>query len=179
MVYQGGASRIDIRGQIFNIWRQHTLRFSFNRKENLPNSVVQSDAAVGRGLMKLINEVSTGISSYPRLKMIDDLIDNQVFSSILLSKSEHSIFRELIGHLGKGEASCIAAAKIRSLIVVTDDRAARNACVRKNIPLTGTIGILKAAVVDGQVTLSQANEIHQKMVDNGFYSPIKNLADII
>ncbi len=104
---------------------------------------------------------------------------SEIFSSISLSKSEHSIFRELIGNLGRGEASCIAAAKIRSLIVVTDDRAARNVCVQKNIPLTGTIGILKAAVVDGQVTLSQANEIHQKMVDSGFYSPIKNLADVI
>lgn len=128
---------------------------------------------------EVFNEISTGISTYPKLKMIDDLIDNQVFSIISLSKSEHSMFRELIGNLGRGEASCIAAAKIRSLIVVTDDRAARNVCVQKNIPLTGTIGISKAAVVDGQVTLSQANEIHQKMVDSGFYSPIKNLADII
>lgn len=128
---------------------------------------------------EVFNEISTGISSYPKLKIIDDLIDSQVFSIISLSKSEHSIFRELIGNMGKGEASCIAAAKIRSLIVVTDDRAARNACVRKNILLTGTIGILKAAVADEQVALSHANEIHQKMVDNGFYSPIKNLADVL
>ncbi len=70
-------------------------------------------------------------------------------------------------------------AKIRSLTVVTDDRAGRNACVQKNIPLTGTIGILKATVVDEQVTLSLANEIHQKMIESGFYSPIKNLADVI
>ncbi len=96
---------------------------------------------------EVFNGISTIISTYPKLKMIDDLIDKQVFSSISLSKSEHSIFRELIGNQGRGEASCIAAAKIRSLIVVTDDRAARNVCVQKNIPLTGTIGILKAAVV--------------------------------
>jgi len=32
------------------------------------------------------------------------------------------------GTLGKGEASCIAAAKEQGLIVITDDRAARRYC---------------------------------------------------
>ena len=128
---------------------------------------------------EVFNEISTGISVYPELKIIDTLIDNRIFNTISLSKSEHAVFRELIGTLGKGEASCIAAAKVRSLVVVTDDRAARNTCNQKNIPLTGTIGILKTAVIDEQVALSQANEIHRKMVDCGFYSPIKNLRDVI
>lgn len=128
---------------------------------------------------EVFNEISAGIAAYPKLKMIDSLIDDNVFSILSLSKTEHSIFRELIGILGKGEASCIAVAKIRSLIVITDDRAARNACIQKNIPVTGTIGILKAAIVKGRIHLPQANEIHQKMIDSGFYSPIKSLSDIV
>jgi len=128
---------------------------------------------------EVFNEISTGIPAYPKLKMIDTLIDRQIFEIVTLSKPEHLIFRELVGNLGRGESSCIAFAQKRSLIVVTDDRAARNACNQKNISLTGTVGILKAAIIDEQVTLSLANEIHQKMVDSGFYSPIRNLADII
>lgn len=150
--------------------------FIFSEATSILEKRYKGKACITR---EVFNEISTGISAYPRLKIIDDLINNRVFSIVTLSKSEHSIFRELIGNLGRGEASCIATAKIRSLIVVTDDRAARSACIQKNIPMTGTIGILKAAVVDEQVTLSQANGIHQKMVDSGFYSPIRNLTDII
>jgi len=128
---------------------------------------------------EVFNEITTGIPAYPKLKMIDALVDSQIFEIVTLSKAEHLIFRELVGNLGKGEASCIALAQIRSLIVVTDDRAARNACSQKNIPVAGTIGILKAAVIDEQVALPLANEIHRKMIDSGFYSPIRNLADII
>ena len=129
--------------------------------------------------LEVFNAISTGIPVYPKLKLIDTLIDNAVFEVVSLSKPEHLMFRELVGNLGKGEASCIALAQTRSLIVVTDDRAARKACARKSIPVTGTIGILKAAVGDGQVRLSLVNEIHEKMVENGFYSPIKNLWDIV
>jgi predicted nucleic acid-binding protein len=128
---------------------------------------------------EVFNEISTGISSYPKLKMIDTLIDTHIFNILSLSQAEHLIFRELIGNLGKGESSCIAIAKTRSLIVVTDDRAARNVCIQKDIPITGTIGILKAAVVHGELPLFQANEIHQKMVYSGFYSPIRSLSDIV
>lgn len=128
---------------------------------------------------EVFNEISAGISAYPKLKMIDALIDNHIIRVLSLSKSEHIIFRELIGNLGKGEASCIAIAKTRSLTIVTDDRAARNTCIQKNIPITGTIGILKTAIVNGQIHLPQANEIHQKMVDCGFYSPIRSLSDIV
>jgi len=47
------------------------------------------------------------------------------------------------------------------------------------IPMTGTIGILKASVLDEHLKLDQADNILSKMTDAGFYSPLRSIADII
>ena len=103
----------------------------------------------------------------------------KVFRLISLSRQEHKHFLDFIGHLAKGEASCIAYAKERKVTVVTDDRTARKQCSLMKISVTGTIGILKAAVLDGQIPLDRADDILQKMIAAGFYSPVRNIADIV
>jgi len=127
---------------------------------------------------QVYDEVSAGIAEFPKLKHIDKLIEDKTFKLVGLSLSQRKDFRELIGHLGKGEASCIAFAKEQSATVVTDDRAARNQCSLMKIPFTGTVGILKASLLDGRLSLPRADEILTKMIDAGFYSPIRSLADI-
>ncbi len=134
-----------------------------------------------RGLItcEIYDELSAGMVEYPKLKHIDQLVDNEIFKQVSLSRKEHRHFRELIVHLGKGEASCIAYAKERDVIVVTDDRCARRQCSHLKIPVTGTIGILKASVLDGHLKLDQADTSLSKMTDAGFYSPLRSIADII
>jgi predicted nucleic acid-binding protein len=134
-----------------------------------------------RGLItsEIYDELSAGMGEYPKLKHIDRLVDDEIFKQVSLSIQEHKHFRELIIHLGKGEASCIAYAKERNVIVVTDDRSARRQCSQMKIPVTGTIGILKASVLDGQLELDQADTILAKMTHAGFYSPLRSIADII
>ena len=124
-------------------------------------------------------EVSAGIAEYPKLKRIDKLIEDKTFKLVALSISQRKDFQELIGHLGKGKASCIAFAKKQNATVVTDDRAARKKCSLMKIPFTGTVGILKASLADGHLSLPQADEILHKMIEAGFYSPIRSLADIV
>jgi predicted nucleic acid-binding protein len=46
------------------------------------------------------------------------------------------------------------------------------------IPFTGTLGILKASLEDGHLSLALADEILHKMIEAGFYSPIRNFAGI-
>ena len=128
---------------------------------------------------EVYDELSAGFADYPILKQVDKLIDDKVFRLVSLSRQEHKHFLVLIGHLGKGEASCIAYAKARKAIVVTDDRTARKQCSLIKIPVTGTVGILKASVLDGQIPLDRADDILQKMIAAGFYSPIRNIADIV
>jgi len=123
-----------------------------------------------RGIItwEVYDEITAGMQAYPLLKDVDKLID----------KKTHKNFLELIGHLGKGEASCIAHAKEHAVIVVTDDRTARKQCASMKIQFTGTVGILKAAMLDGQISLSQADEILLRMIRAGFYSPIRSISTI-
>ena len=116
---------------------------------------------------------------YPKLKQIDRLVDDETTKLVSLSRQERVHFRELIVHHGKGEASCIAYAQEWNVTVVTDDRSARKHCSQMNIPVTGTIGILKASVLDGYLKLDQADKVLSKMTDAGYYSPLRSIADII
>jgi predicted nucleic acid-binding protein len=133
-----------------------------------------------RGIItwEVYDEITAGMQAYPPLKDVDKLIDKKIFKLISLSRNEHKNFLELIGHLGKGEASCIACAKERAAIVVTDDRTARKQCASMKIQFTGTVGILKASMLDGQISLSQADEILLRMISAGFYSPIRSISTI-
>ena len=45
--------------------------------------------------------------------------------------------------------------------------------------VTGTLGILKVSLLDGQLKMHQANDILQKMTRSGFYSPVRRIADIV
>ena len=49
---------------------------------------------------QVYDEVSAGIGEFPKLKLIDKLIEDKTFKLIALSLSQRKDFRELIGHLG-------------------------------------------------------------------------------
>ena len=124
-------------------------------------------------------ELVSGIPFYKDLRKIDQLIEPHIFKLVALSKFEHKRYMELTRYLGKGEASCIAFAEGQSANVVTDDRAARSQCLKMNIPTTGTIGILKASVLDGSIDLKAADDILAKMISAGFYSPVQKISGIL
>ncbi|GAG16419.1 unnamed protein product, partial [marine sediment metagenome] len=109
-----------------------------------------------RGIItwQVYDEISAGIAEYPELKQVDKLIEDKTFKLVSLSRKEYQHFLQLIGHLGKGEASCVAFAKEQTAIVVTDDRSARKQCSVMKIPVTGTVGILKASALDGYISLA-------------------------
>jgi predicted nucleic acid-binding protein len=133
-----------------------------------------------RGIItwQVYDEISAGIAEYPELKQVDKLIEDKTFKLVSLSRKEYQHFLQLIGHLGKGEASCVAFAKEQTAIVVTDDRSARKQCSVMKIPVTGTVGILKASALDGYISLAQADESLRKMIEAGFYSPVRSIVDI-
>ena len=93
----------------------------------------------------------------------------------LSAQNEKSLYETLSISLGLGEASSIAAAKIRGFIFASDDRAARREAGLLEVKLTGTIGILKKAVSRKTISMNEGNLILTKMVKTGFYAPIENL----
>ena len=135
----------------------------------------------GRGVItpEVYDELSAGMPKIGQLGYIDKLIENKTFSVSPLTRQEYYYFKEMITFLGKGEASCIAFAKGSHAIVATDDRMARKQCANMNIPVTGTIGILKASVHDESLNLEQADKILGKMMTSGFYSPVTSITDIV
>ena len=92
---------------------------------------------------------------------------------------ERELFTEFLRTFGAGEASCIALALQRDGVVVTDDRTARRHCAGHGIPVTGTIGILQALGAERVVPADEADALLARMVEIGFYSPIRRVSDLI
>lgn len=132
---------------------------------------------------EVYNETCAGFVKYPVLKKIETLLSRKIFSLVSLSVDGRRLYSSLIACLGRGEASCIVAAnqsgaaKSRK-IVVTDDRAARKQCHQLHIPFTGTIGILKASVSEGRLSPDQADAYLDRMIRQGFYSPVRSISEI-
>lgn len=128
---------------------------------------------------EVYDEIPAGFAEYPELKNVEKLLDDKSFRLVSLSKKARKFYLELILHLGKGESACIASAKVNPGVVVTDDRAARQQCRNMDIPVTGTIGILKTSVSTGQTSLIQADAYLKTMIKAGFYSPVRSIIEIM
>jgi len=125
---------------------------------------------------QVADELTQGVAAgYEPLVDVLSLVNRGILQATSLDRDERMTFRQLVTHLGEGEAGSIAAAHHRHGIVVTDDLAARRTCADMNLPVTGTIGILRAAVRDHEVTPSAANDLLQKMVEEGFHSTVDKI----
>jgi len=92
---------------------------------------------------------------------------------------EKELFETLSVSRGLGEASCLAVAKSRRFVLASDDQVARVEAVRLNIQLTGTLGILTRAVREGVCDARAADGHLAKMIDAGFFSPVRSLGEIL
>jgi len=95
------------------------------------------------------------------------------------SAAEHQLRGEFDLLLDPGEASCLALAISRGLILVTDDLAARQLAQERGVPLTGTVGILLALVRDGSLSLTEANAILAEMIRRRYRSPVDRLDEFV
>jgi predicted nucleic acid-binding protein len=91
---------------------------------------------------------------------------------------EKKLFEALSVSMGLGEASSIAVAKKRGFVLASDDRAARMEAGRLGVSMTGTLGILAKAVRTGTCDLCAADDHLKKMIEAGFFSPVRSLGEI-
>lgn len=128
------------------------------------------------------NEIAEGIvANYPALERIEVLLRKNIFTLAPgpLDCKGRSLFLRLLKTLSTGEASAIAAAKIRGGVVVTDDRAARSACNENKIPVTGTLGVLMACCHDKRISPEEADRILHAMITCGYRSPVNRVSDLL
>lgn len=81
------------------------------------------------------------------------------------------------GHLGRGERATLAAAAARGWSVAVDERPGRTAAVRRvgRGRVTGTVGILRAAVGARLITPRTGDVLLTRMIRAGYYSPVASL----
>jgi len=125
------------------------------------------------------DEILEGIAGgHWKLEKIEALLNRGKIKILYLDRKEHELYKIHLNSLGRGESSCISASFHRKMVFVSDDRAARAVAREAKIKVTGSIGILKAAVFDGQLMIGQADIFLRKMIDEGFYSPVNSISQI-
>ena len=96
-----------------------------------------------------------------------------------LTAEEAGLAERLSAQLGAGERSCLAVALHREGLFASDDADARGEARGRDIPVTGTIGILARAVRKHFVSLKEANALLTRMIDAGYHAPVRRLDDLL
>lgn len=91
---------------------------------------------------------------------------------------EFRTFAEMPSGLHSGESSCLAIAQGRHWLFLSDDKAARKEAYQRGIALSGTLGCLILGIERGICSLDSANSWLRNMVDNGYRSPVSDLASL-
>jgi predicted nucleic acid-binding protein len=101
------------------------------------------------------------------------------FLMVDLTEQERRFCASLSTRLGAGEASCLAVAYYRKVILATDDLFARKITAQFHILKVGTVGILVEAVRKNKLSLVQAQASLEMMIEQGYWSPIRSLVELL
>jgi predicted nucleic acid-binding protein len=123
---------------------------------------------IERGYLHLVPVLNAAESSKGWLKIL-----------VLKSLDESLLRQELDEFLHPGESSCLVFSVSRNMILVTDDLAARKLAARRNVRLTGTVGLLVEMIHAGLLPLEEGNTLLEKMIDSGYRSPCDRLDECI
>jgi predicted nucleic acid-binding protein len=142
-----------------------------------------------RGIAFTTNEVvdelrrgiKAGYSFLEKILQQIEPINSTGWISIMTPNSpEENLLRSQFDQfLDPGEASCLALAVSRHIILITDDLAARRLAEKREVSLSGTLGLLVALVRQGSISLKEANTILAAMIQGHFRSPVDNLDEFI
>jgi len=78
-----------------------------------------------------------------------------------------------------GESDCLAIAKERGWLLLTDDHAARNIAKSWHIAVSGTLGSLVMLVEKDLCSLADANRYLSQMIQQGYRSFVTDLSVIL
>lgn len=98
---------------------------------------------------------------------------------IQLTLAEYGLYEKLRLVLDEGEASCLAVAKSRQAVLVTDDLQARRMVNGEKILVSGTIGLLLTLIRAENITLREANVMLSDMIARGYRSPVRDLLTLL
>lgn len=96
-----------------------------------------------------------------------------------LAPEERILADELGSRVDAGEAECLALAKLRGWLPLTDDRTARKVAQAIGVETSGTLGCLGRLVSRTILSLDEADRLLQKMSSLGYRSPIRSLRELL
>ena len=105
--------------------------------------------------------------------------DIRWLKNVRLSTRERQRYEMLCRRFGVGEASCLAVALERGVPLATDDWKARNLLRQFGGGVTGTLGILKKLVLNGRLSIEEGDQILGLMIEEGYFSPVEHLTEIL
>lgn len=99
----------------------------------------------------------------------------------LESRAELERWARYTLRLDAGESATLAAAAERGWSVAVDERAARRLAERDlgRERLTGTVGILVAAIEQKHLTKEEADAVLREMVNGGYWSPVSSVSEAL
>lgn len=130
---------------------------------------------------QVYEEILKGIAAgYDFLKSIDEIVDEDWIKLVTLeSGKERTIFKGLLDTVDYGEAAGITIAQKRDLAFLSDDRKAREVAQEQGVVISGTLGILKVAVEESELTVDEADEVLSRMIRGGYRSPIQSIKEVL
>lgn len=88
--------------------------------------------------------------------------------------------QEIRNRLDRGEAESLLSAIEHRGTLATDDLAARKVANQRDVPVTGSIGLLVLGVESGYLDRNTADEwLDTWRERRGYYAPVKNMAEIL
>jgi predicted nucleic acid-binding protein len=97
---------------------------------------------------------------------------------VVLTESEQQVAAQYRKIVDTGEADCLALALARSCTFLSDDFAARRLAASEGVNVSGTLGVLRKLIADEHLTLTEADHLLGLMIDQGYRSPVRSLADL-
>jgi predicted nucleic acid-binding protein len=110
-------------------------------------------------------------------RQVESAVRREELLPARLTRAELKWWSRYTLRLDPGESATLAAAVSRGWSVAVDERAARRTA-RQDLGgqrLTGTVGVLRAAVAAGWVTTEEGNDLLSRMIVGGYRSPVSRL----
>ncbi len=125
----------------------------------------------------LVVDVRDELEDVNSRRLVDRMIRRSELQLIVATELERMRCGGDIGPLDPGERATLAAAAARGWSVAVDERLGREAATRRfgTARLTGTVGILRAAVDARLITPKTGDVLLGRMIRAGYYSPVVTL----
>jgi predicted nucleic acid-binding protein len=149
-------------------------------------SVLINFCAIGRlGLLVrcvpppryLVVDVRDELEDINSRRLVDRMIGRCELLLIAATETERSTCDSGVAPLDPGERATLAAAAARGWSVAVDERLGRQVAARRvgTGRVTGTVGILRAAVEGRLITPRTGDVLLTRMIRAGYYSPVATL----